>query len=153
MHLSSKTVERFWAKVVVTSETECWLWTGAKSGSGYGHMTINKKQYSAHKVSFFLATGKWVASKKDVMHSCNKPLCQNPNHLIEGTRSQNMDQMFSEGRRFSNTKITASQFNEIRREYVPYKNSCHRLAKKYGVCAMTIHKIVSGVAGRGYHGI
>lgn len=44
----------------------------------------------------------------------------------------------------ANSKLTNEQVREIRRVYVPYKNSCPKLAKKYGVCSETIARVIRG---------
>lgn len=39
-------------------------------------------------------------------------------------------------------KLTENQVRQIRKEHVPYRVSCSKLAKKYNVCEQTIAKIV-----------
>lgn len=46
--------------------------------------------------------------------------------------------------RHPHTKLTAEQVAEIRRLYRPRIYSTHRLAREFGVCAQTIHNIITG---------
>jgi hypothetical protein len=50
------------------------------------------------------------------------------------------------GEQHHNAKLTAEQVAEIRRRYVPRAYSMARLAREFGVCAETIHRIVRGTA-------
>lgn len=85
---------RFISKVEKT-ET-CWLWKAGKSG-GYGSFRLLNVHYKSHRVS-------WRWHKKvdpghnRVLHTCNTPLCVNPEHLFLGSHSENMKQAFDSGR-------------------------------------------------------
>lgn len=78
-----RTVEdRFWPNVAKTNA--CWLWTGAVSKQGYGQFTFRGKKTSAHRVSFWLATGVYHEGRGfHIHHVCHNPSCVNPNHLQE----------------------------------------------------------------------
>lgn len=78
---------RFWAKVDKTSE--CWLWTGATTRGGYGHIKIDGQMQRAHRVAYELA-GQVIPRGFDVDHLCRTRLCVNPAHLEPVTRRQNI---------------------------------------------------------------
>jgi hypothetical protein len=97
--------ERFWAKVNKRgplpskrstkmhpdiADTRCWFWTGAKTGSGYGSVGIEPRRVTklAHRVAWFLATGKWP--NPQALHKCDNRLCVRFSHLFEGTNSDNV---------------------------------------------------------------
>lgn len=72
----------------------CWLWKGAKHGTGYGSFRHGGKIRRAHHVSFELYKGplpKLGNRSGDlvVMHSCDNDMCVNPDHLLIGTKRQN----------------------------------------------------------------
>jgi len=95
-------LERFWSKVDVKSEEECWEWTGAKQGKNYGSFAIAPgKSGLAHKVSWALVHNNGVMSgpKDHIMHSCDNRKCVNPNHLSLGTALDNYRDMARKGRR------------------------------------------------------
>lgn len=79
--------ERFWEKVEKT-ET-CWLWTGGKSGPGYGVIWANGRLAPAHRVSLILA-GSPPSADLEVDHLCRVPLCVRPDHLEPVTHAENM---------------------------------------------------------------
>ena len=95
--LTEPAVKRFWKKVDKESASSCWIWTGAKS-KGYGILTINRKNYSAHKLSWILANKKAIPKGQVVRHSCHTPLCVNPSHLTLGTQQHNVDDRVNDNR-------------------------------------------------------
>lgn len=74
-------VWRFWAKVAVGLENECWKWLGAKDQKGYGNFTCAKGIVrKAHIFSWVLHFGE-IPAGLQVDHECNHPFCVNPNCL------------------------------------------------------------------------
>ena len=85
-------IERFWAKVDIKGEDDCWLWTASTNSKGYGSFLYGpKKTASAHKIAWALAKNNGVLSspKEHIMHSCDVRTCVNPNHLSLGTALEN----------------------------------------------------------------
>lgn len=77
----------FWAKVQKTDE--CWLWTGATNGVGYGKLGRKRQFYQAHHVSLLLA-GRPVPPGMCADHLCRTPACVNPDHLEIVTFAENV---------------------------------------------------------------
>ena len=77
-------IKRFWSKVEVKTEDECWPWLAGLSG-GYGSFHLNHEYPPtrlAHQVSYFIHFGVDVRnSGKHVHHSCENKKCVNPKHL------------------------------------------------------------------------
>jgi hypothetical protein len=88
--------ERFWKRVVIGSPNECWLWTGSTTGA-YGSMIIRGKHWFAHRVSWMTANGP-IPEGALILHSCDVPLCVNPNHLRAGDNAMNMKDAVEHGR-------------------------------------------------------
>lgn len=82
MIVDEKTLRRFWSKVDIRSDDECWEWTGTVS-AGTGRFNPYKTGLSAqaHRTAFLLTQGE-IPSDKRVRHSCHNPICCNPNHLV-----------------------------------------------------------------------
>lgn len=79
---ASTVAERFWAKVHVPSNPlDCWEWTAATSGGGYGviQMAKGKRQY-AHRLSYELSMGT-IGQGLEIDHLCRNRVCVNPLHL------------------------------------------------------------------------
>lgn len=88
-------IERFWPKVRIGNEAECWEWQASTNQDGYGRFRVNGKKRQAHHVAFFLKHGRWP---NYVLHSCDNPPCCNPAHLKEGTHAENIDECWNKGR-------------------------------------------------------
>ena len=92
---------RFWAKVTKTSC--CWHWTSARSGGlsgdAYGLFWVGGKKRSeyAHRVSYEMHKGP-IPRGLLVMHSCDNPLCVNPEHLFVGTAQDNANDASNKNR-------------------------------------------------------
>lgn len=144
---------RFWAKV--DKSGECWLWTGRKDDGGYGRFTFNGKERLAHRVSYELTHGP-IPEGQDIRHlECDTPACVRPDHLKPGSHLQNMQDMYSKGRReavrgenHGNAKLTWAEVQEIRQKYQPRIYGCSQLGKEYGVHPALIHRIVKNKAWR-----
>lgn len=80
--------------------TGCWLWSGSTRGfksHQYGTLNINGKNLSAHRLSFEVFKGS-IPDGLHIMHKCDNTYCINPDHLVAGTRKDNMDDCVRKGR-------------------------------------------------------
>lgn len=141
-------IERFLAFVPHRPTPEaCWIWTGAKSPSGYGQFGIgppaprSSRMRPAHRVSHELFIGP-IPEGLFVMHMCDVPSCVNPNHLRAGTHSENMQDCIAKNRhsRFHSSKTHCPQGH-------PYdENNTRRDREGYRVC----RKCENAASARGY---
>lgn len=92
--------ERFW--LYVKKGPHCWEWVGNRDALGYGRISVNGRSSSAHRLSYEIHHGK--PQKPVIRHSCDNPGCVNPDHLIEGTHRDNVNDMISRGRAWFNKK-------------------------------------------------
>lgn len=82
--VSGRVAERFWAKVTVTDDQDCWLWEGT-TRNGYGqfvvHHTLERGRVieQVHRMVLLLC-GRDPRGL-EVHHLCHKKLCVNPSHL------------------------------------------------------------------------
>lgn len=93
--LSDSDKERFWS--MVCKGDDCWIWTGATGGRGYGRFALNGRLESPHVISYILANGQ-LEPGMWVLHRCDNPSCVNPAHLFPGTNSDNMKDAYQKGR-------------------------------------------------------
>lgn len=81
----------------VTFENDCWIFGGSQARNGYGRFYFRGKSWLAHRAAYVLWIGK-ISAGMDICHKCDVRNCINPNHLFEGTRSDNMRDCASKGR-------------------------------------------------------
>lgn len=99
--LTPSEVTRLWSKIDKGDPGECWIWNSPSvNNKGYGRFLIYRNgvqtRLLAHRLVAQLA-GKQVAGLV-IRHSCDTPLCCNPEHLIPGTQAQNIGDAVERGR-------------------------------------------------------
>lgn len=72
-----------------TNLIKCWIWHGAKSGDGYGLMSVRGKQIPAHRFSFEVYRGP-IPDGFHVHHLCEVVNCVNPWHLKDVSPSSHV---------------------------------------------------------------
>lgn len=90
-------LDRLLNKIVINEVTDCWEFQGGKNNIGYGMIRDDKKMRTTHRVSYEEHIGP-IPIGLVVMHSCDNPICCNPNHLSVGTHQQNTDDMIKKNR-------------------------------------------------------
>lgn len=113
------------AHKVIDLNTGCWLWTRTKSSDkmGYRKLCVDGHRQPVHRWSYEVFIGP-IPDNLLIRHSCNNPLCINPEHLLPGTHKDNFEDAVRagthivcnplRGERHPNTKLTAADIREIR---------------------------------------
>src|SRR5690348_14749328 len=70
---------RFWNRIQVT-ESDCWVWMGAKSKAGYGQLWSDGKVAYLHRLTFEFYVGP-IPEGLTIDHLCRNRACCNPAHL------------------------------------------------------------------------
>lgn len=86
--------ERFWVKAE-KQENGCWLWTSSKFKHNNGYQPtfwLDGQTRRATRVAYILAKGE-IPEGQLVCHSCDEPMCVNPDHLWLGSCKDNLDDM------------------------------------------------------------
>jgi hypothetical protein len=138
--------ERFWEKVKIGEEDECWEWQATRNGiKNYGNF-INDliKSNLAHRVAYYLANGDFDESL-NVCHKCDNPPCVNPNHLFLGTQKENLQDMllknrFPTGQNHWKSKITNEEREQIL-NLLSKGMKIKEIAKKLNIPTTTISNI------------
>lgn len=137
-------LRRFWSRV--RKGDGCWIWLGKPTPKGYGIISVDKRHAYAHRFAFALHNGP-IPDGLDVLHSCDNPLCVNPEHLFLGTHVDNMADMVAKGRnprgeRMGNTRLSdadARRIRELHRRGLKPK----QLGAIFGVAPPVIGNIVA----------
>jgi hypothetical protein len=163
--MDQKVSARFWSKVNVRGDAECWLWTAGRFTTGYGAFGYQGQARHAPRIAFQLFYGQDPGDAV-VRHKCDNRLCCNPRHLELGSHADNMHDMAERGRasqgdehwtrvepqkvvrgsRVGTSKLTEEQVAEIRRRLAEdgRRGVSARLAEEFGVTRQLIWQIKVG---------
>ena len=122
IELNKDDENRFWIKVIVLEENNCWEWISKKDEDGYGRFWLHEKMQGAHRISYTLKYGQ-ISKGLWILHKCNNTSCVNPNHLYAGTIKDNVRDSINSGTLFllrvkgenrPNAKLKESEIRDIR---------------------------------------
>ncbi len=126
-------MERFWSHVnkdgpiVVGALGPCWMWTGSKSGKGYGNFSVAGKTQNAHRwlhQQLFGPIPKGIL----VCHKCDNRPCVQPEHLFRGTNQDNIRDCARKGRIYrggARIPWTRTKTHCVRGHPLAGENVCH----------------------------
>ena len=125
-------------------ERGCREYPGAHNGRGYCQIYFAGRIVVLPRLVLEDKLGRPLSADEQTRHTCDNRRCINPDHLLPGSRSDNMQDMISRGRQRSGTRrLTAAQVHNIRRWHCPGKSKRQRgntaaLAEQFGVHPHTI---------------
>jgi hypothetical protein len=142
--LTDRQLRNFWLKVDKRGPDECWPWLASGNVRGYGQFGLLPAGiFSAHRVAYYLATGK-QPGPLCACHTCDNPSCCNPAHLFLGTDADNVADKVAKGRcaagvNHGRAKLTEEQVLEIR----AVNETQVVIAAKYGVSRGLVSRVRS----------
>ena len=144
-------LQRFESKFTKGTEDECWEWTAATRGLGYGGFKESYVTHLAHRLSYQFYVGE-IPEGMSVCHTCDNRKCVNPSHLWLGTLTDNNVDRASKGRSARRlgednnlTKLTEDNVRDIR-ELRAGGKPVHKIAEEFN-----IHRTyASGIINRRY---
>ena len=151
--------ERFWSKVLILGEDDCWPWHGLKDKSGYGRFRVGsladgtRTMKLAHRVAFELIIGP-IPLSLDGLHSCDNPPCCNPAHVFIGDHADNDRDRDAKGRMVPPphyrgeqnpaAKLTYALADEIRERFAKGESQS-AIGRSLGLNHSTIGYVVRGI--------
>jgi hypothetical protein len=142
-------LDRLRSKVKI--DGECHIWQGGKAGPGYGTFRISRptRRYAyAHRLMLEFKIKRELRQGEYALHSCDRPLCVNPDHLRLGTQRDNMSDAHDRGRiargKAVGGKLSDQDVREIRALLKVLGTRQQDIADRYGVCRPVISYISSG---------
>jgi HNH endonuclease len=81
----------------------CWLWPFERDAKDYGVIWAEPDErgrrfsFAVHRLSYEHYKGE-IPAGQVIRHSCDRPPCFNPAHLLAGTQQENMADMVARGR-------------------------------------------------------
>lgn len=134
----------------------CWDWKGPIARGGYPVMSCRRAIGSdrGHRASWLIHKGE-IPAGLYVCHTCDNPICTNPDHLWLGTHKENNDDKIAKSRQ-NNTppphkvgsengasKLTEKQVKEIK-ILLEKRLTSRDIGRQYGVSKTTILRIKKG---------
>lgn len=149
LELDEDILDRFWNKVEILGENDCWNWLAYIDRHGYGNFQLNGKPWLVHRLSWIIKSGE-IPGDLLVCHTCDNRKCVNPDHLFIGTNQDNSKDMISKGRGRCNyqygednhnSKLTTEQALMVKHSTRP----CAELSLELGVDYNTVWRIRKGL--------
>lgn len=149
-------LDLFRSKIDQRGTDECWPWTGATNGYGYGLWSVKRggerRTYVASRLAWELTNGP-ISNGLHVLHHCDYPACCNPVHLFLGTPLDNARDKVNKGRlrygdargvKNGHAKLTEKAVLAIRAEVAKgwQWGIQSQLARQFGVSPQVINDIV-----------
>ena len=150
--VSATDLFRFWSKVDMRGQNECWPFMGTRDEHGYGRFGVGGTgaQSLAHRYAYIILVG--IPDKGlCVLHRCDNPPCCNPSHLFPGTRKDNIFDMIEKGRQrhfaccgefHGCSKLTQIMVDDIRNRAIIGDIDYVKEAERCGVSPSAIRKVV-----------
>ena len=89
IHLTSQDLSRFFSKIQVNRQSQCWEWTASLTPQGYAQVSFRGKPAVAHRISYRAFVGV-IPEGLVIDHLCNNRRCVNPCHLKAVTHQENI---------------------------------------------------------------
>lgn len=125
----------------------CWIWQGHTTTDGYGYARACGLMIRAHRLSYALHYGD-LPEGAIICHTCDVPLCVNPDHLYAGDEITNwLDMVERERPKRINgelricTRLTPERIREARERHAKGETQAS-IAQDFGVHQSAISRAV-----------
>lgn len=145
--------ERFWSKVEIGENDECWEWSAAQHEFGYGAFRVGSKakktacNAKSHRIAWMLFNGP-IPKNRHVLHHCDNPPCCNPSHLFLGNDLVNQIDRTRKGRGNTGSNHPMAILNEEQVSKIKsrlFTNEVQqRIAEEFGISPQALSSIKFG---------
>jgi len=140
---------------VIKNKEGCWGWSGSKLKTGYTKLSCKGKKLLGHRFSYELYNEP-IKNGNIICHHCDNPVCTRPDHLFQGTLSDNMqdcifknrfnyepNEKILRGEQIVGSKLKDYQVVDIKKMI---ENGAKQtdIARMFGVARKTISAISTG---------
>lgn len=126
-------LESIESRINKNSPNGCWIWTGGRTGAGYGAISIGRRVALAHRYVYEHLIGPILAQTLD--HLCRVTLCVNPDHLEPVSMSENLRR--GNGVTAKNARKTHCKYGH---EFTPENTYTHKTKNGIGRACKMCHK-------------
>lgn len=124
----------------------CWEWQRGTDVKGYAVFRHEAKRHKAYRAAWQVHRGD-IPDGAYVCHTCDNPLCVNPDHLFLGTHADNMADMrrkkrHARGETSPRAKLTEADVSEMRSLGASGWTNPD-LSKRFGVSRSTVSSILA----------
>ena len=146
----------FWETLVEVAHTRCvrdpatgcMMWQRGVDKDGYPKIYIEGKQWRGCRAVLFALTGELGPVAR---HTCHRPGCLNPDHLLWGTVADNTRDKWEAGRGVINFRVLSGSLNgrskltpEQRAEITSLRRSGvsrAEVAERFGIDETSVHRV------------
>ena len=143
-------IQALFLRSVQNEETKCIEWQHSIGTDGRPQINIMNRVYRVHRITYFANQGKnmeqineLVGQDISILHTCDNPICINPDHLYRGTRLQNRKDAVERGR-VKGGHLSKQDLIEVK-EMLKKGISQYKIAERFGVGQPYISRIKSGL--------
>ena len=148
---------RLLARRKIDPISNCWIWMGARSKTGYGWIGIGSRTnhsttcVHAHRLAAHLWLGLDL-TRTDIhaLHHCDNRACFNPDHLFLGSNADNVADRHTKGRtnpgrgeKVWTAKLTAEQVVQMRTMKAQTGQTDKEIGRAFGVTQAMASRIIS----------
>lgn len=126
--------------VVQVPGISCWMWIRSYGSHGYPQVRVGHTVMTVARAVFLACHDEPLGPHEEARHTCDWPPCCNPDHLIRGTKLDNMRDMTTRGRQVH--KLEPRHAIEIRESFERGESTAS-LSARFGIARQNVWAIIN----------
>ena len=150
--ITQKDLDRFWSKVDIREQDQCWDWQLTPTKYGYGLFAAGGTLHRCTRFVWIHSGGlysKEITGNLRITTSCGNKMCCNPKHMKLNSQQEVWDRIreagtMTVGSKHKMSKLTEADVLNIRARYVKRSvaNGLGNIAKDYAVTPGCVRDII-----------